>query len=113
MNNHNEPVRISLKPTVTRGTERKLPSKNHVMGATATIEDNVIVIRMPIISEDRRKKSASGKSILLANTYGPKIVRHQVGDELVPVEIDGARVRFIASVYLPLKETESKTVSNT
>lgn len=76
------------------------------MGALATIEDGFIVLRLPIISEEKRKKSSSGKSILYANTYGPKIVRQRVDDELVPVEIDGMQLRIIASAFLPVpKET--------
>jgi hypothetical protein len=103
--------RISLKPTAVRGTERKMPSKIPNCGfATATLEEgNVIVLRLPLISEAKRKQSASGKSILYANTYGARVVRHLVDGELVPVEVDGMQLRIIASAFLPLPKEAAKS----
>lgn len=106
------PSRISLKPTAARGKERKMPSRNPLMGALAIIEDGCIVLRLPLISEEKRKKSSTGKSILYANTYGPKIVRQRVNDELVPVEVDGMQLRIIASAFLPVPKESTKAVSS-
>lgn len=105
----NKSARISFVPTVVRGKERKMPSKSTLMGATAVIEDGCIVLRLPIIPEEKRKKSSTGKSILYANTYGPKIVRQLVNDELVPVEIDGMQLRIIASAFLPMPKETAKS----
>lgn len=105
------PSRISLKPTAARGKERKMPSRNPLMGAMAIIEDGCIVLRLPLISEEKRKKSSTGKSILYANTYGPKIVRQRVNDELVPVEVDGIPLRIIASAYLSVRKESEKSAS--
>lgn len=102
-------TRISLKPTATRGTEKKVPHKTPNCGfATATLEaGNVIVLRLPLISEAKRKKSASGKSILYANIS--RVVRHLVDGELVPVEVDGLQLRIIASAFLPLPKEATKS----
>jgi len=105
-------TRISLKPTAVSGKERKMPSRNPTFGVSAIIEDGFIVLRLPIISEDKRKKSSTGKSILYANTYGPKIVRQRVDDELVPVTVDGVPLRIIASAYLSIPKDAAKTVDS-
>lgn len=99
--------KISLKPTVKRGKERKMPSKSPVGTIVATLEDDVIVLRIPLIGKDKRKPSSTGKSILCGNTRGPKIVRQLIDDELVPVEIDGQQLRVIASAYIPIPKSVS------
>lgn len=85
-----------------------MPSKNPAIGgATATLEDGIIVLRMPLIEADKRKASSTGKSILCGNTRGPKIVRQLVDDEMVPVEIDGENLRVIASAFIPISKPVS------
>jgi len=90
-----------------RGKERKMPSKSPIGAIVATLEDDVIVLRIPLIPEDKRKPSSTGKSILCGNTRGPKIVRQLVNDELVPVEIDGQQLRVIASAFIPVSKAVS------
>lgn len=70
-------------------------------GIVATIEDDVIVLRLPLIPKANRKPSSTGKSVLCASTRGPRKV-HQVvsGDELVLYEIDGKPLKIIASAFI-------------
>lgn len=97
-------------PTKKSGRAAK-PQKGVRGGISATIEDNMIVLRLPLIPEASRKPSSTGKSILCASTRGPRKV-YQRTDDADPViyEVDGKPLRIIASAFISADElSESKT----
>ena len=97
-------------PTKTARRAEKTQKRTRSGGMIATIEGDVIVLRLPLIPEADRKPSSTGKSVLCASTRGPRKV-HQVvsGDELVLYEIDGKPLKIIASAFIAAEAPVSKT----
>lgn len=97
------PSRLMVKaPKATTRSESK--TRRSYSGLSATIEGDVLVLRLPLFPAEARRPSTSGKSILCATTRGPKIVRQPGPDGMVPVEIDGKALRVIASAFIPAED---------
>lgn len=79
-------------------------------GVSATLEDGVIVLRLPLFAETTRKPSSTGKSTLCASTRGPRVVKHVTKTgEVAPVEIDGKPLKVIASAFITRKDSTTVT----
>lgn len=73
-----------------------------------TLEDCMIVIRMPVFVAPAQ--SASGKSMLYGSTRGPKRVMQEVDGKLEAVEFDGGKLKAIASAFVTLAAEKKQPV---
>ena len=72
-----------------------------------TIEDDVLVLRLPMIPATQRKVSKSGKSIICAGTGGTKVARQLLDGLSVPVEINGKSMRVCATAWIGADKSET------
>lgn len=92
----------TLKKPLVRETNKKKtatpPTAAKHGKLSTTLEDGMIVIRLPIF--EKPVKSASGKSLLLGSTRGPRRVTRTVDGETQYVEFEGGYLKAIASAFV-------------
>ena len=97
-------TRRSLLPT-----KKAIPaikaSNQQRQAFSVAIENDVLVLRLPLIPADKRKISKSGKSIICAGTGGTKIARQSLDGIMTPVEIDGKAMRICATAWVGCDKT--------
>jgi hypothetical protein len=95
-------LRRSLLPTKKEAAPSKTKKRANAKrpGFTVALEDDTLVLRLPITEEDKRKISKSGKSIICAGTSGTRIARHDVDGVSVPLQIAGRDLRICATAWI-------------
>lgn len=83
----------TLKTTATTGRQK----------LSLTLEDGMIVIRMPVAKAPT--KSTSGKSLLYGTTRGPRRVLQEVDGKFEPVMINDRPLKAIASAFAAIEDT--------
>jgi hypothetical protein len=81
---------------------------------TAEIQDDVLILRLPLIPAATRKVSKSGKSIVCAGTGGTKLLKQTINGANVAIEIDGKIMRACATAWIENTVTagQSKNVTD-
>lgn len=100
-------TRRSLLPTKKEPPAASKPAKQQRHTFTVEIENDVLVLRLPMIPAEQRKASKSGKSIICAGTGGTKVARQTLDGVSVPVEIAGKAMRVCATAWIGCDKTET------
>lgn len=95
-------VKKSATGELTPATEREQRK------LSLTLEDGMIVIRMPVFAAPA--PSSSGKSMLYGSTRGPRRVMQEVDGKLEVAEIGGGKLKAIASAFVTLEAEKKQPV---
>lgn len=107
MNSEKPITRRSLLPTKkeTPAPTKQVKQQRHTF--TVEIENDVLVLRLPMVPAEQRKVSKSGKSIICAGTGGTKVARQTINGASVPVEIAGKAMRICATAWIGCDKTDT------
>lgn len=101
-------ARRSLLPTKKEAVVAVAPAnKQQRHTFNVEIENDVLILRLPMVPAEQRKVSKSGKSIICAGTGGTKVARQIVADASIPVEINGKAMRVCATAWIGCDKSDA------
>ena len=100
-------IRRSLLPTKKENTALATTNNSRRYTLNVEIENDVLILRLPMISALERKVSKSGKSIICAGTGGTKVAKQIIDGLSAPIEIDGKAMRICATAWISCDKSKT------